>query len=113
MPGIWTLGADASAFATFASEPTSSFSARPVCSTCAGASSAARIVGARSTSSGGCSNGRTAGPTATITLSGRWSPEIQSAVLERGLRVRERVPDLGLHQDDWRRVGVADPPRKG
>jgi hypothetical protein len=33
-----------------------------------------------------------------ITPSGWRSPEIQSAVLERGLRVRERIPDLGLHQ---------------
>ena len=37
----------------------------------AGASSAARIVGAMSTRSGGCSNGRTFGPAATITPSMR------------------------------------------
>ncbi len=45
--------------------------------------------------------------------SGRWSPEIQSAVLERGHRVRERVPDLRLHQDVRRHIGVLTPPPKG
>jgi len=42
-----------------------------VCSTWLGASSAAKIVGARSISSGGWSNARTFGPAATITPSVR------------------------------------------
>jgi hypothetical protein len=52
MPGIATAGFD-SPRETFASEPTTSCSTRPVCSIEAGAPSAARIVGARSISSGG------------------------------------------------------------
>jgi len=62
---------------------------------------------------GSSSNGRTFGPTATIMPSGRWSPETQSAVLERGLSVRERVPDLRLYQDVRRHIGVLTPPPKG
>jgi hypothetical protein len=62
MPGIATAGFEGSPRETFASEPTTSCNTRAVCSIEAGAPSAARIVGARSISSGGCSNGVTFGP---------------------------------------------------
>ena len=53
-----------------------------MCCTDAGASTAARIVGARSISDGGCrsnASAATRGPAATITPSMRWSPDTQSA----------------------------------
>ncbi len=74
IPRISTAGFEGSACETFASAPTTSCSTRPVWSIEAGASSAARIVGAMSTSIGGCSNAFTFGPAATITPSIRWSP---------------------------------------
>ena len=69
----------ASRSVSVASAPTISCSTRPVGLTAVGASSAATIVGAMSISAGGCSNGFTFGPTATIVPSIRWSPLTQSA----------------------------------
>jgi hypothetical protein len=71
MPEMGTAGFF---LATRTSDSITSCRARPACSSEAGALSAARIVGARSISSGCYSNGRTFGPTATIVPLGGGRP---------------------------------------